>query len=338
MPYKPVNYGNILAQTEAIKSQRFNNSLAQQRANESSELHRAKIEKLQREAQNPQSGIDPTAPMRNYQERQRLIANGATPEQLATFDNYVRAQQMRKLGGVETIVGPGGYGNRPLSNLQDEAAAEAYQEYMKNQGTLRSQMGDGMDLPEKTFDLGGYNAPAIKPASAAEVAGAETKAKEEAKIQVASSDPLNVAKERRILADNLGVQETIADLLSKGDDGKSIVSYAYGKKTLLPDWLKTEDMHDSEALRNRVVASVQLENVKKLKGTGPITENEQKILADAASVLKNPLISAQLAEKELRRVDLMFKSWARENEAAIARGELDPNWNKQTDNDPLGIR
>ena len=57
MPFKPVNYGNILAQTEAIKSQRFNNSLAQQRANESSEsrslqneLNRVRLDKLRNPA------------------------------------------------------------------------------------------------------------------------------------------------------------------------------------------------------------------------------------------------------------------------------------------------
>jgi len=160
MPFKPVNYGNILAQTEAIKSQRFNNSLAQQRANESSEsrslqneLNRAKIEKLQREAQNPQSGIDPTAPMRNYQERQRLIANGATPEQLATFDNYVRAMKIREIAGVQTEVRPGGDLN-PLSDQDAEAEWLAREADTKRRADLGARIELEPELKNLTITAG----------------------------------------------------------------------------------------------------------------------------------------------------------------------------------------
>ena len=113
-------------------------------------------------------------------------------------------------------------------------------------------------------------------------------------------------------SDAQSVISDIDSLLAIRPDGKGkVLSYAYGKSNVLaPDMVKPQEWIDNEAVRDRIVANLQLENVQKLKGTGPITENEQKILKQAASALSNPLISPALAEKELRRVKAMINRWA----------------------------
>ena len=79
--------------------------------------------------------------------------------------------------------------------------------------------------------------------------------------------------------------------------------------------MKPQEWIDAEAKRNQLVSMMQLENVAKLKGTGPITEPEQKVLRQAMTVLENELISPELVERELKRVRIMFAKWDREAKA-----------------------
>ncbi|MCP5020006.1 MAG: hypothetical protein GY938_32675 [Ketobacter sp.] len=67
-------------------------------------------------------GGNPTAPMQNYGFRDELIADGATDDDLARFDNYVRATPIRKIAQVwHRLPTPGP--PVPLSSLQAEIDA-----------------------------------------------------------------------------------------------------------------------------------------------------------------------------------------------------------------------
>jgi len=87
------------------------------------QLLQARADEYRYDMENPDAAVDPTSPMRNYDKLQQLIANGASPEQIATFKNFVRAQQIRNVGGVDTIIGAGGADNTPLSTLENELDA-----------------------------------------------------------------------------------------------------------------------------------------------------------------------------------------------------------------------
>ena len=327
--FKPIDYGNILAQNAQTRGRQINNALAQRQLDPNSpeyRLREAKIAELEREAAGG-GGVGDLSPKdATYESIQKFRKSGNYNDLVRynkppapfrvdagdSFEIYVNNPLTGQPELVRTIpknLAP----NQELDYIGDAAQA-------KEQGTLFGQSGQPYVSPDD-IDLGVTVAP-TRASIAGDVAAQTVKSTAAAE----ESLPTNISKNRRILADNIGVVETIDDLLT-AKDGRTALSYAYGRtNAMLPDWMKTEQMVDSEALRNRVVASVQLENVKKLKGTGPITENEQKILANAASVLNNPLISVELAEKEMRRVKAMFATWSRENEAAIARGELDPNF------------
>jgi hypothetical protein len=168
------DYGNVLRNVSQIQNR---NALTRNELDPNSlqnQLYAAKI----RDLDNPTAAYDPTAPMRNYAERERLIASGATPEQIETFDNYVRAMQIKKIGGVQTKVTPGG--NVPLGTLQDEGAAAAY---LSNQQTMGGQQAEaGISLPTPiTADELDLSAP--PPVSQAELAAAEKTATKEAEYK-----------------------------------------------------------------------------------------------------------------------------------------------------------
>ena len=55
---------------------------------------------------------------------------------------------------------------------------------------------------------------------------------------------------------------------------------------------------------DRLRALVSLENAEKLKGQGQITEQERKLLADAATILSNKWISPEQAMQELERLSV----------------------------------
>jgi len=97
------------------------------------------MQKFQQNALNGGGG-DPTAPMRNYAERQRMIAAGATPEDIAIFDNYVRAMKIAELGGVDNIIGAGGISNTPLSTIESEVDAKKRLSGASEQGKADVQL------------------------------------------------------------------------------------------------------------------------------------------------------------------------------------------------------
>ena len=174
--------------------------------------------------------------------------------------------------------------------------------------------------------------PEKQPQNIKDAEGAKIEGQREAESN--SPDAQN-AKDTRY-QDNISVISDIDDLLVLREDSNPMLSYAYGREnTITPDFAKPQAWIDAEAMRDRVIANLQLENVKKLKGTGPITENEQVILRRAATILGNPMISTPLAEKEMRRVRTMFQRWAEDNKRI---GYVVPNENSGPSADYLERR
>jgi hypothetical protein len=105
-------------------------------------------------------------------------------------------------------------------------------------------------------------------------------------------------------------------------------SSAFGKLvTNTPDIAKSQKSIDAIADIDQIKGLLTLESRQKLKGQGTISDGEQKILAASATVLNNPLISDDLARKELRKIRNVF-------EAASDRNQL----KKETKEKPVIIK
>lgn len=92
-------------------------------------------------------------------------------------------------------------------------------------------------------------------------------------------------------------------------------SKAFGKVvTTTPELLRPQDSIDAIADVNQIKGLITLESRQKLKGQGTITDSEQKILAQSATVLDNPLISDERARKELRKIKRVFEDSSDRNQ------------------------
>jgi hypothetical protein len=134
-------------------------------------------------------------------------------------------------------------------------------------------------------------------------------------------DAINSKNSRREEADSAVAQ--ITSLLT-GDRFSS----AFGRVvTNTPDIAKSKRSIDAIADINQIKGLLTLESRQKLKGQGTISDGEQKILGESATVLNNPLISDERARKELRKIRNVF-------ETASDRNQL----KKQTKELPIVIR
>lgn len=92
-------------------------------------------------------------------------------------------------------------------------------------------------------------------------------------------------------------------------------SKAFGKVvTTTPELLRPQESIDAIADVNQIKGLITLESRQKLKGQGTITDSEQKILAQSATVLDNPLISDERARKELRKIKRVFEDSSDRNQ------------------------
>jgi len=132
----------------------------------------------------------------------------------------------------------------------------------------------------------------------------ETKIKnEERRDQV-----INAKNARRKEADSAQLQ---IDSLLTGDR----FSKAFGKLvTTTPELLRSQESIDAIADVNQIKGLITLESRQKLKGQGTITDSEQKILAQSATVLDNPLISDDRARRELRKIKRVFEDASDRNQ------------------------
>lgn len=92
-------------------------------------------------------------------------------------------------------------------------------------------------------------------------------------------------------------------------------SSAFGKVVAnTPELLRSQKSIDAIADIDQIKGLLTLESRQKLKGQGTISDGEQKILAASATVLNNPLISDELARKELRKIRNVFESASDRNQ------------------------
>lgn len=311
MAFSPFDYGNAIAKAEQIKGQRLKNAIAQ-RDLELGTAGANMVGKYNPGDYTPDSWAQAYNPQTRSVDANKLVRY--TPEKtLIKVDagdkwEFRHPYTQQLIGTVPKALAPK---DQP-KNVEDIAAAGA-----------RGKLNEELKLKPPV-------------ARATSKAGALGKAEGEQEADLKSSKSIGSNEIRA--SDSASVIDEIDWLLSSRDDGKRNLSYAYGRSNVVvPDTGKPKEWIDAEASRDRIISNLQLENVQKLKGTGPITENEQKILRAAATVLANPLISDQKAEKELRRVRTMFAKWKADADKAAGqgkslRGDVEP------DNDPLGIR
>jgi hypothetical protein len=90
---------------------------------------------------------------------------------------------------------------------------------------------------------------------------------------------------------------------------------AFGKLvTNTPDIAKSQKSIDALSDINQIKGLLMLESRQKLAGQGSISEGESNTLADAATVLNNPLISDDRARRELRKVRNVFEASSDRNQ------------------------
>lgn len=122
------------------------------------------------------------------------------------------------------------------------------------------------------------------------------------------NDVINAKNARRKEADSAIIQ---IDSLLEGDR----FSKAFGKVvTTTPELARPQASIDAIADVNQIKGLITLESRQKLKGQGTITDSEQKILAQSATVLDNPLISDERARKELRKIKRVFEDASDRNQ------------------------
>jgi len=318
----PFNYGNAIGQAQDILNAKTRNQLGQQ--------------KLAQNALNP-SGIGEF---------------GINPIYTKDSDGNVRIFQLNKAGGGQEFVLPPGQEPAIPGKYLDMGPYFEFVNRFNTQGNPpqgNQQIVPPQDQPSALLQPPVVSQPTTDPLvkklpieKTPKHLQEVEKVKALGKAEGERQDPANIEKEETKLLDNEGAIASIDELLSPREDGSLLLNAAYGRaNVIIPDAMKPTGWIDAEAIRDRVVANLQLENVKKLKGTGPITENEQKILKQAASVLNNSLISAKLAERELRRVRSMFSKWAADNKKIIAGGGQlyqETTETEDTTDDPLRIR
>lgn len=80
-----------------------------------------------------------------------------------------------------------------------------------------------------------------------------------------------------------------------------------------PEILRSQEAIDVIAELDQIRGLVSLESRQKLKGQGTISDSESKTLEKSATVLSSPLISDDLAKKELKKIKGVFERSAKRN-------------------------
>lgn len=97
--------------------------------------------------------------------------------------------------------------------------------------------------------------------------------------------------------------------------------YGFGE-SLYPDFLRSEEGVTLQAKRDQLIGMLKLAGRGELKGQGPITEGEQAIVAEAATILTNPNISPEAARKALdNAMEILYRNAGMEFAPANGTGE-----------------
>ena len=95
-------------------------------------------------------------------------------------------------------------------------------------------------------------------------------------------------------------KNTVSNISSLLDNDLDLI-YG-GMEWALPDKLRNQRGKNMLARKNQVVSSLKLISAGKLKGQGSITDDERKMLAQAATTLENQDIDSGSAREELNRI------------------------------------
>ena len=230
-------------------------------------------------------------------------------------------------------------GQREFQNLLDIAQSDTSTELEKNSANRKlgnlARVGSSAGERTATDPVLG----ALVAEQGAAEAGAEAQAKSDVKInelqrieqetesgkQAIESKRLNIDEtkitneEKRNEAINAkNARRAEAD--SAVDQVNSLLNgdrftEAFGKLvTNTPDIAKSQASLDAIADVDQIKGLLTLESRQKLKGQGTISDGEQKILAQSATVLNNPLISDERARRELRKIRGVFEASSDRNQ------------------------
>jgi len=268
--FHPFSYGNTLQQATNIQGGQINNALNQQKFD---------YNKL-----NPSGGGDPTAPMRNYVERQRMMAAGASPEDIAIFDNYVRAMSIKEIGGVDTLVGAGGLNNTPLGTLQAEIDANEQLAGGTERGKIQERINfqpeidlQKINQQQKIYDLD----LTMKPKIGAETVTAEGAARHEAGLQAglvkANTNMATITEKTNLLSSTVARAISQANAMTVGWTGS------------LMDSVPGTPAHDLFLTILTLESNAVLDSIAQMKATGgtlgQVTEKELPLLKSKYAAL-----------------------------------------------------
>lgn len=219
------------------------------------------------------------------------------------------------------------YGLNPVLVQDKQGNVSAYQ--LNSQGgASRVDFGGGTPIkPLKQIDYGSRvdmvnphtgvpitsRPKGIPPQSTPQHAGNVVSAQEQAKQ--AAEETKNASNSSKMLRET----ESSFKSLAAAD-----LDLIYGRgESFIPEVLRSQAGIDLVAQRDQYLANLRLAQVGKLAGTGPITESEQAILKQAATVLNNQNISPELARRALIESRQIIMNAAKRN-AGRKGGNADP--------------
>lgn len=198
------------------------------------------------------------------------VQQGATTKQRDLDDILKRLPQDQHQAAIEYAAGLRG---RPGESRQERLANDPILSALVAQS--EANIAATTDRARADVDL------ETDPVIAAATARAKGKVEAELKRQAQEVVQSNKLDDARVLYDNLR---------------NSDLSAIYGRgESLYPSLLRSQGGIDLMAQRDRLISMLKLGARGELKGQGPITEGEQKLVGDAVTVLGNPDISPDLA-------------------------------------------
>ncbi len=330
---QPFNYGNVIAQAEGIKGARIGNALNQQ--------------KLDQNALNGGAG-DPTygkqvqyAMDENEKLRGFSVGDDGTvkelklPEGMTWADTY----SAKDIGGLLQLIG------RRTGIQKQDSAQPGIGGITSQQPITTQQQQSGRFAPikktlppEKTPEY----LEAVEKVKAGvqlktkpEIESAVTTAKIEATDTAKRTSPEAVAARASSYREAKAAYDLITELLGDGKDNVPATK-AFGKVvTNMPEVMRPQDTLDAQAMVSQIQSLLALESRMKLKGSGTISDNEQRTLEKSATLLSNPYLSDGVVIKEMKRVQEIFKN-AMQRQVDLGYTEQETT-GQQSQDDPLGL-
>lgn len=312
------------------RQQEFNNALTTQQHAQQTEQHNALMQQREQEQQLADSTRQQAYASRGYEIMSQLPDDESRAAAWQQFVNVGRQSGLLGEGfanqySPEALQSLAFSGNAPLDSQQAERFGLNPIYGTDNQGnTVAYQLGDGGTMRELEGFTPAAGTRTIDRGSHVDVIDAKTgqliRSEEKA---LAPDKTLDYARDKEI-ATETGKQFVADEAKSKAAKiayrdassahqnlikNKRDLGLVFGKfrhfRAITPELIQRQE--NMQASLDRMVGIIRLAEVGKLKGTGPITENEQKMLAQAATALQNQNIDPEAAEAEMGRVMRVMK-------------------------------